>query len=106
MIEEFLEGTGVYKVSVALLPATTIFMRDPALHENNNLGPLLHICEKDLDPSESNPTWMLMTEHVRWDFYHGHYQCMGCKEIWDRENEGGLKAIWSDGFGTGDEGHA
>lgn len=105
-MREFIEGSGVYVVPVSKLPADSRFLRDPNLCGDEDLGPLLHICEQDLDPAAAVPSWMILTDEVKWDFYHGFYFCKGCKELWDEDDEEGLRAIWSDGYGTGDEGHA
>jgi len=106
-MKEFIVGSGVYKVSVKDLPQEAWFVRDPELYEDEDVSPLLHICEKDLDPTPGcEPTWVIMTEEVKWDFFHGHYYCKGCRQTWDENDEAGLKAIWSDGLGTGDEGQA
>ena len=105
-IREFLEGSGVYTVPAHEISDSVIFIRDPKDCTDEEVGPLLHICENVLDPDIAIPTRVLTTEVIRWDFYHGHYYCLGCKEIWDRNDEAGLRAIWSDGYGTGDEGQA
>lgn len=103
---ELVEGSGIYLVPVEKLPRGSWFLRDPQLKTNEDLGPLLHICEKDLDTQIKEPTWMVITGVVRWDSFYGQYYCGECKEAWDQENEAGLRAIWSDGYGTGDEGQA
>jgi hypothetical protein len=105
-IKEWIEGSGVYKVSAAELPESAWFVRDPGACEDGESPPLLHICEKDLDPHGAEPMWLIMTEKVVWDFYHGYYFCQGCKQTWDENDEAGLRAIWSDGLGTGAEGTA
>jgi hypothetical protein len=105
-MNEWIEGSGVYKVLVSDLPEDALFVRDPKAYATDGVPPLLHICEKDLDTASIKPTWMILTDVVRWDHYHGYYFCTGCKEQWDSDNEAGLKAIWSDGLGTGDEAQA
>ena len=114
-MNEYVAGSGIYKLYVDELPEDAWFLRDPHTEvEENWLGagkepgppPLLHICEKELDKDIDTPMWFLITSRVRWDSYHGYYKCEGCKEIWDRNNIPGLRAIWSDGLGTGYEGLA
>jgi hypothetical protein len=103
-MKEWIEGSGVYKVAVSALPAHAWFVRDPEMYDDAKLAPLLHICEKDLDPASAEPTWCILTDEVKWDFFHGRYFCRGCKKSWGKNDEAGLRAIWSDGLGTGDEG--
>ena len=105
-MKEWIAGSGVYKVKVSQLPAEALFVRDPEMYEDEEVSPLLHICEQDLDPASAIPTWVILTEEVRWDAYYGRYFCKGCKETWDASDEDGLRAIWSDVLGTGDEGQA
>jgi hypothetical protein len=103
-MREFVEGSGsgVYIIEASMLPKDVLFLRDPALKNDEGLGPLLHICEKGLSHGE----YTILTGVVRWDFCQGHYRCEECKETWDASDEDGLRAIWSDGYGTGDEGQA
>ena len=105
-IEEYREGTGVYTVPASQISDNVLFIRDPKKHTDEEIAPLLHICHKEIDPERELPTYVLETEVVRWDFYHGFYYCQGCNETWDRDDRDGLMAIWSDGYGTGDEGLA
>ena len=102
---ERIDGSGIYKSPGKELPKDAWFVRDPNLRDNEGVRPLLHICEQDLDTGDPS-TWVILTERVRWDFTHGRYYCTGCGEIWDSKDENGLRAIWSDGLGTGDEGLA
>ncbi len=102
-IKEFLDGSGVYTAPASQISAKTWFIRDPKRHADGVVSPLLHICERELDPDVAVPTYVLTTAVVRWDFFHGRYWCKGCKKEWNKEV--GLRAIWSDGLGTGDEGH-
>ena len=95
-------GSGVYVLDRGALPDHVLFLRDPELREDDNLGPLLHICEKGLTGGE----YTILTGEVRWDSFHGYYMCQECSDTWDAEDEEGLRAIWSDGYGTGDEGRA
>ena len=103
---ELVEGSGIYLVPVEKLPKGSLFLRDPEQRTTMGLGPLLHICEKDIDTQIREPTWVVITGVVRWDSYYGRYACRECKEAWDKNDEAGLCAIWSDGYGTGDEGQA
>ena len=105
-IQEYIEGSGVYIVPLKELPPCVLFIRDPKGSTTNEMGPLLHICKKEIDPAIAEPTLVLETARVTWDFYYGFYLCTGCKKTWDRDDEDGLRAIWSDGYGTGDEGQA
>jgi hypothetical protein len=98
--------SGVYTAPVKSISKNVWFMRDPEGGDDEEVGPLLHICEKNIDPDVHEPTYVLITGVVKWDFAKGHYWCLGCKKTWDRDNELGLRAIWSDGFGSGDEGQA
>jgi hypothetical protein len=104
-MKEWIEGSGVYRVPVEELPKDAWFVRDPKRYENEEVQPLLHICEQDLDTGDTT-TWLILTARVRWDFHRGLYYCTGCKKTWNSTNENGLRAIWSDGLGTGDEGLA
>ena len=99
-----MEGSesGVYVIDARKLPEHVLFLRDPALREDDNLGPLLHVCEK----RRMGADYTILTGAVRWDFFYGYYICEECSDTWDEEDEIGLRAIWSDGYGTGDEGQA
>jgi hypothetical protein len=92
-MKEFVEGSGsgVYIIDASKMPKDALFLRDPAMKSDEDLGPLLHICEKGLSQGE---------------YTMGHYKCGECKEVWDASDESGLRAIWSDGYGTGDEAQA
>jgi len=103
-IKEFVEGSGVYVVPVAELPLTAWFIRDKSKVVAGELAPLLHVCERDLDPDCHEPTYVVTTGVMRWDTMNGYYRCQGCKKRWQTEEE--LKAVWEDGLGTGDEAHA
>ena len=114
-MREFVEGSGIYKIPMEDLPAEAWFVRDPHMKRRKtwlDVGdraerpPLLHICERELDRDVEDPMWFIVTSAVRWNSYHGHYQCEGCKTTWGSEDTDGLKAIWSDGLGSGDEGLA
>jgi hypothetical protein len=107
-IEDLLENVGVYKVQAKDMPDSVWFVREPYGKEDRkdgDMGPLLHICERDIERGSEPPMVVIMTDVVKWDFFYGHYYCTGCKETWDEKDDAGLRAIWSDGFGTGDEGH-
>jgi hypothetical protein len=104
-MKEWIEGSGIYKVSARQLPDTAWFVRDTNLVQEGEFAPLLHICEKDLDPAAvKEPTYVIMTEEVIWDGYNGWYYCKGCKQKWQTEEE--LRAVWEDGLGTGYEAQA
>ncbi len=111
-LKEFVEGSGVYHILASELPLTAWFIRDTRGkgstleigNEKWKFYPLLHVCERDLDPDCHTPTYVVSTGLMRWDTMQGYYHCLGCKKRWRTEAE--LKAVWEDGLGTGDEGHA
>jgi len=103
-IREALDGSGIYRVPCSQVGPKTWFVRDPKKSKDGEVAPLLHICDRDTDPNAATPTLVIMTDPVRWDSFHGHYYCTGCKQTW--KDEVGLRAIWEDGYGTGDEGRA
>lgn len=100
-ITEYLEGSGVYRVPLAQVGPKTWFVRDPKKSTPGKMAPLLHICEREEERRSYPPMLVITTDPVRWDFVKGHYYCTGCKQTWSDET--GLRAIWEDGFGTGDE---
>ena len=102
-MREFIQGSesGVYVIDADMLPEHVLFIRDPALQTDEGMGPLLHTCEKG--QAEGSSEYTILTGVVRWDTFHGYYYCQECRAIWDRDDKDGLRAIWSDGFGTGDE---
>lgn len=100
-IQEYLEGSGIYTVPKSQIAEKTWFVRDPKMGKSNEVGPLLHICNREDERGSYPPMLVIMTDVVRWDFWVGHYYCTGCKETWSDEE--GLRAIWEDGYGTGDE---
>ena len=95
-IQEWIEGSGIYKVGLTDIGPQTWFLRRRDI--NGEAQPLLHICEKDKDPSGDR--WICMTGVVRWSNV-GRYYCTECKQTFSNENE--LAAVWEDGKGTGDE---
>ena len=95
-INEWVEGSGIYKVSPDTIGPYTWFLRKK--DKGDEVHPLLHICEKDLDPS--GESYLCMTGVVRWDM-RGYYKCIECKQTFSTEDE--LEAVWEDGKGTGDE---
>ena len=95
-IQEWIEGSGIYKVGFEDIGPHTWFLRQK--DADGNVFPLLHICDKDKDPSGS--VWVCMTGVVRWDMT-GHYICRECKQTFITKDE--LAAVWEDGKGTGDE---
>ena len=95
-IQEFIEGSGIYKVGLKVIGPHTWFLRQ---HDVEGVfQPLLHICEKDKDPVGA--VWVCLTGMVRWD-HQGWYKCIECKQTFLTEDE--LAAVWEDGKGTGDE---
>ena len=104
-IKEFLKEAGLYTVPAIQLPETAWFVRDPKImREKGTPGPLLHICERDRVEVDGADVYMIITEEVKWDSFYGYYECKGCHQKWASEE--GLRAIWEDGYGTGDEGTA
>lgn len=101
MIREFLDGSGVYSVPLSQVGPNVWFVRDPKKSTIEKVAPLLHICEREVDLRTSPQMLTITTDPVRWDFHRGCYYCTGCKQTW--KDEAGLRAIWEDGFGTGDE---
>jgi hypothetical protein len=95
-IQEWIEGSGIYKVSLNALGPNTWFLRK--LDVDGEAQPLLHICDKDKDPS--GEVWVCMTGVVHWS-NAGHYYCTECKQTFSTAEE--LASVWSDGKGTGDE---
>lgn len=91
----------VYSVRQADLPNTKEFIREDP--KNGEIQPLLHICERDIDPTQTIKTVIVVADVVRWDFYYGYYKCQGCKSTWQQPVN--LRKIWEDGYGTGDEVH-
>jgi hypothetical protein len=97
-LTEFVEGSGIYKISKVDLPEMQQFIR--AEDVDGEVQPLLHVCERDLDPYEGN-LYIIMTEAIRWDTIYGHYKCTGCKRTFYTKEE--LALVWADGKGTGAE---
>lgn len=95
-IEEWVGGSGIYKVSKDTIGEYTEFLRKN--DRDGEVQPLLHICEKDIDPQGEK--YLCLTGVVRWDF-QGWYKCIECKKTFLTQDE--LEAVWSDGKGTGDE---
>jgi len=95
-IQEWIEGSGIYKVGLTDIGPHTWFLRKHDVE--GKVQPLLHICERDTDPSRE--VWVCMTGVIRWSNL-GHYYCMECKHTFSTADE--LKAVWEDGKGTGDE---
>ena len=93
---------GIYSIREENLPPGDEFVRNHPI--DGEIQPLLHICEKDLDPNISHPTYIIVTSPVRWDYYYGHYTCSGCKQTWRTRKE--LASVWKDGHGTCEEGRA
>lgn len=93
---------GIYSVKASDLPETKEFVREDP--KDGKIQPLMHVCERDNDPTQAIKTFIIVCEKVRWDFYHGYYTCVGCKKAW-RQPEN-LKKIWEDGYGTGEEAQA
>ena len=97
-IKEWIAGTGIYRVGSKAMGPQTWFLRAQSTH--GEFQPLLHICEKDQDPTEA---WICVTGVLRWCI-QGYYECRECKKRYSTAAE--LTAVWEDGKGTGDEGHA
>lgn len=68
--------------------------------ENGKVQPLLHVCERDLNPDEPS-VWVILCDEMRWDTMYGHYKCKGCKRTFYTKEE--LGQVWADGKGTGAE---
>ncbi len=98
-IQEWIEGSGIYKVGLNMIGPYTWFLRQHSV--DGEFHPLLHICERDKDLSGS--VWVCMTGVVRWDM-QGYYVCRECKQTFCTQDD--LEAVWEDGKGTGDEGEA
>ncbi len=94
-LEEWVQGSGIYKVSVDAIGPYTWFLRKHDI--DGEQQPLLHICEKEQD--EGN-LWVCITGVVRWSM-RGWYECIECEQTFLTEDE--LAAVWEDGKGTGDE---
>ncbi len=97
-LTEFLKGTGIYKVPRSLLQEQEEFVRGDDV--DGKVQPLLHICERDIDPYEDSVR-VILCEELRWDTMYGHYKCLGCKKTFSTKEELGL--VWADGKGTGAE---
>lgn len=93
---------GVYAVAKGDFPEGWEFFRME--HEEGETKPLLHVCERSDDPTQSHPTDIVVLATVRWDYALGFYYCNGCKSVFDQD--GDLEMIWKDGEGTGYEAHA
>lgn len=96
-IDEWVKDSGIYKVSPDTIGPHTWFLRKPDV--DGEVQPLLHICERDLDPG--GDTYICLTGRVRWELVKGWYWCVECKQTFKTEEE--LRAVWEDGKGTGDE---
>ena len=102
---EFLKDSGIYKIPKKSMTEATRFFRNTkagvkVIIDGDEVAPLLHICERELSPYED--FYIVMGDPVFWDQVNGHYQCRGCKQtFYTRED---LIVIWSDGYGTGEEG--
>jgi hypothetical protein len=103
-IKEWIQGSGIYSVPAASISDEAWFLRDPKLLKDGEVGPLLHICTRDLDPGFEEATYVITTGHVRFNPLQGYYMCLACKEAFTSEEQ--LQGVWEDGFGTGDEAHA
>ncbi len=101
-ITEFLEGTGVWKVAIEDLPEWQIFIRDD--DKKNEIQPLLHVCEREILKKESGQFYACVCGRVFWNWFLGQYECLECNSEFDTDEE--LKMVWTDGKGTGVEGHA
>ena len=99
-LKEFLKGSGIYKVPRTTLQKAGPFIR--ADDEDGKTQPLLHVCERDIDPFDPRIV-VIMCGEMRWDTLYGHYRCQGCKKTFFTEEE--LGQVWSDGKGTGAEIH-
>ena len=97
-LTEFVEGSGIYKVRKVDLPETEQFIRGDDVEGERQ--PLLHICERDLDPYEGT-TLIVLCDELKWDTIYGHYKCKGCKRTFSTRDE--LAQVWADGLGTGEE---
>ena len=95
---EFVEGSGIYKIPKSQLPELIQFIRED--DKEGKVQPLLHVCERDLDPYEGT-MYIVMCEEIRWDHMYGHYKCPGCKKTFYTKEE--LALVWADGKGTGAE---
>ena len=98
---------GVYAVPRGGIPATWDFFRMEATDNGEGgetIQPLKHVCERSDDPTQENPTEIVVLSNVTWSFDKGFYYCRGCKEVFDHEDD--LVKIWEDGLGTGHEGIA
>jgi hypothetical protein len=103
-IKEYVAGSGIFSVPVSQLPRSAWFVRNTSDSKEGELDPLLHVCERDIDPGMREPTYVVMTGVVTWDQINGHYYCQACKHAFRSEEE--LEAVWEDGLGTGAEGQA
>ena len=92
----------IYSVKQSDLPNDKEFVRETS--KDGQLQPLLHVCERDLDPTQIIKTWIIICERVHWDFAKGWYMCNGCKKTFSSPQN--LRKIWEDGHGTGEEAHA
>ena len=101
-ILEMLDGTGVYKVPVEDLPDWLQFIRCD--DKEGRVQPLLHVCEREVLQKESGHFFVCITGRVFWNWFYGRYECLECKNHFQTNQE--LCNIWSDGKGTGAEGHA
>ena len=97
-LTEFVEGSGIYKINKRDLPEMQEFVRTDDV--DGEVQPLLHVCERDLDPYEGT-MYIIMTDEIRWDMLYGHYKCPGCKRTYYTKEE--LAQVWADGKGTGAE---
>jgi len=93
---------GIFSVLGTDFPDHVEFVRQGS--KDGKIQPLLHICERDKDPTQKIKSIVLYTGMLWWDFYHGHYMCDSCKSTFNKPES--LKKIWSDGHGTGQEAHA
>lgn len=97
-LTEYVEGSGIYKIRKSDLPEMQQFIRDDDV--DGELQPLLHVCERDLDPYEGT-MYVILCDAIRWDTLYGHYKCPGCKKTFYTKEE--LALVWADGKGTGAE---
>lgn len=92
----------VFAVARGDIPEGWEFFRAPAV--DDKVQPLKHICERSDDPSQEQPTDIVVMAEVTWSYAEGFYYCRGCKLVFDEEED--LKLVWEDGLGTGCEGIA
>ena len=99
-LTEVVRGSGIYKIPRADIEVDAPFIRSD--DKDGEVQPLLHICERDMDPYEDSIVVVLCSA-LRWDTMYGHYKCQGCKQTFFTAEE--LRQVWADGKGTGEEIH-